>query len=304
MSSFAWGLLFLLSFIWGASFYFIEVGLNSLDPFWLVSLRLVTGATALSAWLAIMGKMPAPSWSLWKAGAVMGLLNNIIPFSLIAIGQQYVTGGMASILNANTAFMGVIISGLFLAAEPAKSHRIIGVVIGIFGVIIAIGIENLSGGIADHGMLWGQLAIILATISYAFAGVWGKLKLSGFPPLHGAAVMLNCSAIFSVILAGLFSGMPQLEILSAPLDMLMLIAGLGVFGTALAYPLYFRILEVAGASNLMLVTIIVPVFALVIDAMLLKQFVSYSDMIGFGLVAIGLMVMDGRINHLFPKILK
>ena len=302
MSSFAWGLLLLLSVIWGASFYFIEVGLNSLDPFWLVSVRLVTGAAALTIWLSVCGKMPAPSRTLWQAGWVMGLLNNIIPFSLIAIGQQYVTGGMASILNANTAFMGVIISGLFLVAEPAKGHRILGVIIGIFGVVIAIGIENLSSASLEDGVLWGQIAIILATISYALAGVWGKLKLSAFPPLHGAVVMLICSAIISVSLASLVSGLPQLGLLSAPIDMLMLVIGLGVFGTALAYPLYFRILELAGASNLMLVTIIVPVFALIIDAILLKQFVSYSDMIGFGLVAIGLLVMDGRVNRFLGKL--
>jgi len=304
MSSLAWGLLLLLSFIWGASFYFIEVGLGYLDPYWLVSLRLVTGAVALCAWLAITGKMPAPARKLWVAGAVMGVLNNIIPFSLIAIGQQYLTGGMASILNANTAFMGVIISGLFLAAEPAKWHRIIGVIIGIFGVSIAIGIENLSGGTADDGMLWGQFAIILATISYAVAGVWGKLKLAGFPPVHGAVVMLVCSAVISVFLASLMSGAPPSGLLSAPFDLVMLVAGLAICGTALAYPLYFRILELAGASNLMLVTIIVPVFALVIDAVLLQQFVSYADMAGFGLVAIGLMIMDGRLNRIMPAGLK
>lgn len=310
MSSIAWGLLLLLSFIWGASFYFIEVGLGYLDPYWLVSLRLVTGAIALTAWLVLTGNMPVPNFSLsptrslWIAGAVMGVLNNIIPFSLIAIGQQYVTGGMASILNANTAFMGVIVSGLFLAAEPAKWHRIIGVIIGIFGVSIAIGLENLSGGTEDSTILWGQIAIILATISYAFAGVWGKVKLAGFQPIHGAVVMLVCSAVISVFVASLFSGTPPPAIFSAPFDMILLVIGLGFFGTALAYPLYFRILELAGASNLMLVTIIVPVFALVIDAMLLQQFVSYADMAGFGLVAIGLMVMDGRLNRFIPVKLK
>ena len=310
MSSIAWGLLLLLSFIWGASFYFIEVGLGYLDPYWLVSLRLVTGAIALTAWLVLTGNMPVPNFSLsptrslWIAGAVMGVLNNIIPFSLIAIGQQYVTGGMASILNANTAFMGVIVSGLFLAAEPAKWHRIIGVIIGIFGVSIAIGLENLSGGTEDSTILWGQIAIILATISYAFAGVWGKVKLAGFQPIHGAVVMLVCSAVISVFVASLFSGTPPAAIFSAPFDMILMVIGLGVFGTALAYPLYFRILELAGASNLMLVTIIVPVFALVIDAMLLQQFVSYADMAGFGLVAIGLMVMDGRLNRFIPVKLK
>ena len=291
MSITAWVYLLGLSLIWGASFYFIEVGLVYLDSFWLVSLRLVTGAMALSAWVLLQGgRLPADIrfwWSAW----VMGILNNVIPFSLIAYGQLFVSGGMASILNANTAFMGVILSALFLSSEPAQWNRVLGVGIGIVGVGIVIG---LDGNAIGSSQLIGQIAIIAATLSYALAGVWGKIKLSSYPPVAGATAMLICSSVSAIMLSLVFTGLPDTTIAAHPADLLQLVLGIGVLGTACAYPLYFRILEMAGSSNLMLVTIIVPVFAVMLDAILLQQLISLNTLIGFGVVAFGLLILDGR----------
>ena len=188
MSITAWVYLLGLSLIWGASFYFIEVGLVYLD-----SLAgkpeagdRCYGAKRMGA--ASGGRLPDIHfwWSAW----VMGILNNVIPFSLIAYGQLFVSGGMASILNANTAFMGVILSALFLSSEPAQWNRVLGVAIGIVGVGIVIG---LDGNAIGSSQLIGQIAIIAATLSYALAGVWGKIKLSSYPPVAGATAMLICS---------------------------------------------------------------------------------------------------------------
>ena len=226
----------------------------------------------------------------------MGVLNNLAPFCLIAWGQLSVTGGMASILNANTAFIGVLVSALFLKTEPLRVNRVAGVIIGVSGVAVAIGVNPLSG---ETGSVWGQLAIVLATLFYALAGVWGRVRLSSYQAVQGACGMLLCSAVLSVPLALLLSGQPSVSLLqSAHLGTLVvLILGIGLLGTAMAYPLYFKVLELAGASNLLLVTIIVPVFALSLDALLLGQLVSWSAMAGFGLVAFGLSVMDGRLYH-------
>ena len=303
MSSRSWILLLTLALIWGASFYFVEVGLLYLDPFWLVSIRLLAGALALILWLHLQGLRLPNNSHFWISVMVMGLLNNVMPFNLIAFGQQYVTGGLASIVNANTAFMGVIVSAIFLTSEPAKWNRITGVIIGIIGVAIAIGIDTSLADTDSNSKIIGQLAIVLATIAYAFAGVWGKLKLAGYTPMQGATGMLICSTIISILCSFLISGLPSLTIANHPLDLFKLVFGLGVLGTALAYPLYFKILNLADSSNLMLVTIIVPIFAVVLDAMLLGQFVTMADLIGFTLVAIGLAIMDGRVvNRLItPK---
>ena len=148
-----------------------------------------------------------------------------------------------------------------------------------------------------NNLLLGSLAIIVATIAYAFAGVWGKIKLAEYSPTQSAVGMLICSSVISVLCSFFISGPPSLTIINHPFDLIKVVLGLGVLGTALAYPLYFRILAVAGSSNLMLVTIIVPVFAIILDAILLSQFVTGSDLFGFALVAIGLFIMDGRLNY-------
>lgn len=296
MSLRAWIYLLLLSSFWGASFYFIEVGLEHLSPVWLVSLRLISGAICLCAWLTITSVSLPYQLAFWRDCLVMGVLNNLAPFCLIAWGQLSVTGGMASILNANTAFIGVLVSALFLKTEPLRVNRVAGVIIGVSGVAVAIGVNPLSG---ETGSVWGQLAIVLATLFYALAGVWGRVRLSSYQAVQGACGMLLCSAVLSVPLALLLSGQPSVSLLqSAHLGTLVvLILGIGLLGTAIAYPLYFKVLELAGASNLLLVTIIVPVFALSLDALLLGQLVSWSAMAGFGLVAFGLSVMDGRLYH-------
>ena len=296
MSLRAWIYLLLLSSFWGASFYFIEVGLEHLSPVWLVSLRLISGAICLCAWLTITSVSLPYQLAFWRDCLVMGVLNNLAPFCLIAWGQLSVTGGMASILNANTAFIGVLVSALFLKTEPLRVNRVAGVIIGVSGVAVAIGVNPLSG---ETGSVWGQLAIVLATLFYALAGVWGRVRLSSYPAVQGACGMLLCSAVLSVPLALLLSGQPSVSLIqSAHLGTLVvLILGIGLLGTAMAYPLYFKVLELAGASNLLLVTIIVPVFALSLDALLLGQLVSWSAMAGFGLVAFGLSVMDGRLYH-------
>jgi drug/metabolite transporter (DMT)-like permease len=286
-----------LAFIWGASFYFIEIGLIYLNPFWLVSVRLLFGALPLALWLLFQGKTLPTKLCFWTSVMIMGVLNNFLPFNFIAFGQLYVTGGMASIVNANTAFMGVIVSGLFLSGEPATWNRVVGVMIGVTGVAIAIGVTPMLSAADANDLLLGSLAIILATIAYAFAGVWGKIKLAEYSPTQSAVGMLICSSVISVLCSFFISGPPSLTIINHPFDLMKVVLGLGVLGTALAYPLYFRILEVAGSSNLMLVTIIVPVFAIILDAILLSQFVTGSDLFGFTLVAIGLFIMDGRLNY-------
>ena len=297
MSLRSWLLLLSLAFIWGASFYFIEIGLIYLDPFWLVSVRLLFGALPLALWLLFQEKTLPIKLRFWTSVMIMGVLNNFLPFIFIAFGQLHVTGGMASIVNANTAFMGVIVSGIFLSGEPATWNRIVGVIIGVTGVAVAIGITPMLPAADANDLLLGGLAIIVATIAYAFAGVWGKIKLAEYSPTQSAVGMLICSSAISVLCSFLISGPPNLAIMNYPFDLIKVVFGLGVLGTALAYPLYFKILEVAGSSNLMLVTILVPVFAIVLDAVLLSQFVTGSDLFGFALVAIGLFIMDGRLNY-------
>ena len=294
MSLLAWIYLLLLSLFWGASFFFIEVGLFHLSPVWLVCLRLISGALCLFVWLKLTVVTLPKHWQFWRDCIVMGVLNNLAPFCLIAWGQLSVTGGMASILNANTAFFGVLVSALFLKAEPLRTNRVFGVIIGVIGVAFAVGVNPFLG---QTGSILGQLAIVLATLFYALAGVWGRAHLSVYQALQGACGMLICSAFLSVPLAVMLEGMPSASLFQMGNlgTLILLVLGIGVLGTAFAYPLYFKVVELAGASNLLLVTIIVPVFALILDALLLGQWVSHLTLAGFFMIACRLTLIDGRL---------
>lgn len=293
----AWFYLLLLSLIWGASFAFIEIALTKTAPFTLVSLRVCCGALALWLWLRYLGQYLPISRAFWGPVFIMGFINNAVPFVFIAWGQQSISAGTASILNANTAFAGVLVSALFLAEERLKLHRLAGVLIGISGVVLVIGLRNLLD-ISPTSL--GQIAVLGATISYAFASVWGRLRLAHFPSTQLACGMLIAAAVQMLVITPFVEGVPELsDIVNWQIAVSML--GLGVGGTAIAYILYFKILQLAGASNVLLVTIIVPVFAVFLDAVLLGQWVGWQAIMGFGVVALGLGIMDGRLFRLTKK---
>lgn len=295
MSRQAWALLMLLSVIWGASFLFIEMALVVMGPVSLVFFRVLIGALTLFFYLRLAKISLPKSLKFWAPVTLMGALNNAIPFSLIAYGQLFITGGMASIINANTAFFGVVVAALFIADERLSWSRFLGVLIGISGVVIVAGPAELLA--LDFTSI-GQLAVILATLSYAFASVWGKLRLQGY---HGAVTAFGMMATASLLLLPVMlikEGVPHFALDGT---MIIVAIGLGVIGTAGAYLLYFKILALAGASNLMLVTIIVPVFAVLLDGLVLAQYLPVEALIGFVVIAIGLAVMDGRLGQ---KIIK
>ena len=295
MSRQAWALLMLLSVIWGASFLFIEMALVVMGPVSLVFFRVLIGALTLFFYLRL-AKIPLPkNAEFWAPVTIMGALNNAIPFSLIAYGQLFITGGMASIINANTAFFGVVVAALFISDERLSWSRFLGVLIGISGVVVVAGPAELLA--LDFTSI-GQLAVILATLSYAFASVWGKLRLQGY---QGAVTAFGMMATASVLLLPVMlikEGVPHFSIDG---NLIIVAIGLGMIGTAGAYLLYFKILALAGASNLMLVTIIVPVFAVLLDGLVLAQYLPVEAFIGFVVIAFGLVVMDGRLGQ---KIIK
>lgn len=299
MSRQAWALLLLLSAIWGASFLFIEIALQAMGPLTLMFFRVLIASFALGIYIFVM-RLPVPMrLDFWGEALVMGVLNNAIPFSFIAYGQLSITAGMASIINANTAFFGVIVAAIFLSTERLSMRRLIGVLIGVSGVVIVVGpAELLRFDVAQLG----QLAVVVATLSYAFASVWGRLRLAGYSGTATAFATSVCASVTMAIVMLFAEGAPSFAITPA---LIIVAVGLGIIGTAGAYVIYFKILSLAGASNLMLVTIIVPVFAVSLDAIILGQWVSASEVIGFGIIACGLVIMDGRlVPYLGKKIIR
>ncbi len=284
----AWALLALLGLIWGGSFLSIRIALNEVG--FLTSVAHRTGWAMLILWLYILYRgLPIPrAPQIWVGFLGMGLLNNAIPFSLMAWGQLTIESGLTSILNASTAIFGVILASLFFADENLSARKLIGVLLGFFGVATAIGIEHL---LAFDIRSLAQLAIVAGTISYAFAGIWARKRLSGLAPEVAAAGMLTGSTLIMLPAAWIFEGPITLAL--APITWLA-IGYYVIIATALAYLLYYRILALAGSGNLMLVTLLVPPIAIVLGAVFLNEALHARAYYGFALLALGLIILDGR----------
>ncbi|QIE54674.1 DMT family transporter [Pikeienuella piscinae] len=284
----SWVDLGLLALIWGAIFLFVALALRELTPFWIVFHRVFWAALLLWGVVLWRGLAIPRRFGTWAAFAVMGALNNAIPFMLITWGQKSVESGLASILNGAAAFFGILVAALLLRDERLTARRIAGVLTGIAGVVVIVGPEALTG--FDIRAL-GQLAILGATLSYAFAGVWGKLRLNGLAPVVSAAGMLSGSSVIAGALALFVEGAPVVPQSAVTVGAL---AYASVIGTATAYILYFRVLATAGSGNLLLVTICMPPIAIALGALVLGERLAPGALIGAGLIALGLLIIDGR----------
>lgn len=289
MSGRAWIELSLLSLLWGGSFFSIAIALREIGPFTVVLHRV--GWAALLLWLIIAVRSYAVprDWRIWGAFLVMGCLNNVIPFSLMTWGQLHVESGLVSIFNAMTAPLGVLVAAVLLSDERLNTNRLAGVLLAFLGACVVIGIDNL--GTLDLRAL-GQWAVICGALSYAFAAVWAKTTLSGVEPLVAAAGMLTGSTLVMLPTASILEGVPMLALTGTTWAA---IAYYAIFATAAAYLLYYRVLGMAGSGNLMLCTLLIPPVAIFLGWAFLKERLAPEAFIGFGLIAAGLIVIDGRI---------
>lgn len=289
MSGSDWLLLILLSIVWGGSFFFAKVAVAELPPLTIVLARVVIAAAALHLLVIATGQRMPTDLALWLDFLIMGLLNNAIPFSLIFWGQKEIASGLASILNATTPLFTVLVAQAFTQDEKATPAKLIGVGLGLVGVALMIGLDLVSG-FGSH--LVSELAVLVAALSYAFAGVFGR-RFRGRPPLQVAAGQLTGSSILILPLA-LFIDPPWLEV-SPSLGVWAALIGLALLSTALAYVIFFRILARAGATNLLLVTFLIPVSALLLGVAFLGESVTAHQLVGMLLIGLGLAVIDGRL---------
>lgn len=285
-----WVMLITLSVLWGGSFFFVGVAVADLPPLTIVTLRV--GLAALTLWCiaSVAGLRPPKCLWVWPAFLGMGLLNNVIPFLLIVWGQTQIASGLASILNAATPIFTVVVAGIMLPDERATPVKLAGVVIGFIGVVVMIGLPAISG---DNSLL-AQIAIIAATVSYAFAGVYGRrFKIMAISPIITAAGQVTASALVLTPVTLVVDGPP--DIAQGSIGTWGAIIGLAVLSTAVAYVLYFKILESAGATNLLLVTFLIPVSAVLLGSLVLNETLETIHFVGMALIALGLSAIDGRL---------
>ncbi|MEO1103468.1 MAG: DMT family transporter [Pseudomonadota bacterium] len=298
MDGASWTLLVLLSVLWGSSFVFVEIILTALPVVTLVALRVLIAA--LTLWLVVgVLRVPVPgSTAIWASFVVLGLFNNAIPFSLIVWGQTEITAGLAAILNATTPLFTALIAGAALADERLTATKLLGIGLGIAGVAVMIGPQTILT-LGDD--LFHQLAVLGAALSYGIAAVFGRrFGRAGIKPIVVAAGQTSASACIMVPLALLIDGAAFLGTDSA-LVWLAVVAN-ACLSTGLAYILYFTVLGRAGATNVALVTVLVPVVAVLMGALLLSEAIGVMQLVGMALIFAGLAVMDGRLlDRLRPR---
>ena len=286
-----WLMLIALSVLWGGSFFFVGIAVKELAPFTIVFIRL--SLAALTLWIVILVvRIPIPKTiGAWRALMIMGILNNVIPFSLIVWGQSHIESGLASIFNAMTPLFTVLVAGSVLADERISRMKIAGVLLGLCGAAVMVGSDALMGIGSD---VLAQLAVMGAAVSYGFSTVFGRrLKSFALNPIALAAGQVTMSSLILAPVALLvdrpFSqAMPGLNVWVA-------LIALAVFSTALAYILFFRILTSAGATNVSLVTFLVPVSAIFLGYVFLDERLQLTHIAGMILIAAGLSAIDGRL---------
>jgi drug/metabolite transporter (DMT)-like permease len=297
MSAGEWAMLLALSLLWGSSFFFAGIAVTALPPLTIVTLRVGLAAVILNIALRLMRLAMPGDRRVWAAFLAMGLLNNVIPFCLIVWSQTHIGSGLAAILNATTPLLTAIVAHLCTDDEKLTGNRVAGVLVGFGGVVVMIGPAALSGFGADAV---AQLAVIAAALSYAFAGIYGRrFRRMGIAPIVTATGQVTAATAALLPVALLFDRPWELATPGWAVGGAVL--GQAVFSTALAYILYFRILATAGATNLLLVTFLMPVVAIMLGTGLLGERLGLGQWLGMAMIGLGLAAIDGRLPALLRR---
>ncbi len=288
-----WGLLLLLSLLWGGSFFFNGVAVMQLPPLTIVLARVSLAAALLWASAPLTGLSPKRTLRNAPELALLGLINNALPFALIVWAQTHLASGLASILNATTPMMTVIVAHIFTANERLSLRKIVGAACGVVGVVGMIG-PDVVFGLASHAL--AECAALAAALSYALASVFARrFRERGLAPIEVAAGQVTAS---SVLLAPLAFAVDRPWSLPGPTAATFAaIIALAALSTAFAYIVYFRILAGAGATNVVLVTLLAPITSIALGAAVLGEQLGPRQFAGLFLIAAGIAFIDGRLPN-------
>jgi drug/metabolite transporter (DMT)-like permease len=290
MSAAEWAMLLGLSLIWGGSFFFNKILLGAFETLTIMLGRVGIAAVALLVVLHLAGGRLPRSWPAWRIFIGMSILNNLVPFALILWGQKYIASGLAAILNATTPLFAAILAHM-LAGERLTAHRLLGVLIGMAGVAVMMGPDVIADGFG--GNVLAQLAVLGAALSYGVSSLYGRrLAALKIPSQVGAAGQLVISTIVLLPLVSLIDQpwnlpMPSWQVWAA-------MAALSLLSTAFAYVIFFRLLSGAGGVNASLVTLLVPMSALLLGTLVLNEAFTLRQAAGMAVILLGLVVTDGR----------
>jgi drug/metabolite transporter (DMT)-like permease len=283
-----WSLLGVLSVLWGGSFFFTGVALQELPPLTVVFLRVALAAIILLPVLWVYRTRFPESLSGWKPFFALALLNNVLPFSLIVVGQTYIPSGLASVLNATTPLFTVLVMAA-AGDEKLYGRRVAGVIVGLIGVIVLHG-QHLD---FEAGQSVGIVLCLAAAFFYGLSALYARRKLLHSPPLATAAFQLTASSLIMAVVAAAVERPWQLPL--PGVATWLAIVGSAALSTALAYIIFFRILGRSGSTNVMLVTLLIPVTAILLGYLVLGETISLREIVGAVVIGSALLIMDGRV---------
>ena len=292
-----WATLVTLALIWGGAFLFINVAVHHVAPLTYVWLRLTVAAAGMWAFLKFRGEKLGLTRQVWGSILLLAFLNNALPFTLFGWSQQHIASGLAAILNATTPIWGVIVAHFLTRDERMSPRKVAGVLLGVAGVVTMIG-PSLLANIGTGAL--PQLACITASLAYALAAVWARrFKGLGLSPMSVTTGQLTAGAAMMLPVA-LIVDQPWTHPFP-PLAAWGAIVALALACTALGYVMYFRLIDSAGATNALLVTLLVPPVAILVGSIFLGESLAPQDFLGLGLIAIGLAAIDGRLVSVLSK---
>ena len=287
-----------LAMLWGCSFLFIYQALLVFTPFTVVLARVGLSAPVLLIAVFVTRTRIPSDLSTWGHLMVMGVLNNILPFALIVYAQGHISTGLASILNGATPIFAILCAHFLVVGERASAQKLLAVLIGFLGVAVMLGDRALAND--SSGQILGMLAMLGACACYSLAGIWGR-KLSGHSALANSFGMLSCSTLVLLPVWLIFDGTFP-DMVTVPLGSIASVVALAVGGTAFAYILYFQLLVRIGSTNVMLVTFLIPIVAIILGALVLDERLATSAFVGMLMIFLSLAAIDGRvIKALRPK---
>jgi drug/metabolite transporter (DMT)-like permease len=290
MSARNWGLLLLLALLWGSSFFFYKVLVAALPPVTVVLGRLGLAAAAMHLWLLAQGQSMPLSGKLWLRFMLLGFLNCSLPFALIAWAELRISS-LASILNATTPIFMVAVAHWGTDDEKLSAGKVVGILLGILGVAVLVGPGARTGG----GAIWAELAVIIASCSYGFGGVYSR-RFKDMSPLQAATGQMTGATVLLIPLSLWIDhpwtlAMPNLDVWAAWL-------AIALVNTALAYVLYYRMVANVAVTYISLVTLLIPVIALLLGAAFLDESVTLRAVAGMAIIALGLAATNERLFRL------
>ena len=285
-------LLLLLILMWGSSFAALKVSLETIPPLWVMSLRLVIGCLTITTFFLILRKNLPLTLDFWKWSLIIGFLGFSVPFSIISWGTQFIPSSLVAILMGANPIITLILAYFFLADNTLTIRMVIGVFLGLLGIILLIGFGNINADLYKAEFIYGQLAVLTGTFSFALASI----LLKNLPQEHSFERTLGsliCGSIIGLFLAYFFSN-SSLEIHEISIKSAVSLTLLGIFSTGIASVIWFKVIALKGPVFLALVNYLIPVWALILGIFLLNERINF--IVGFGLIfiTIGIWLIEKR----------